>query len=86
MLEKLWRLILGDRRDPRRVLADEFGVSVPTSGSPPREAVEWARLTLETAGVDASRDPLAAIRVLRRERDLGLKPIEYLVDQLGIGR
>lgn len=79
---KLSRLIFGDRRDPRRVLADAFGVPVPDSGSPPREAMEWARRTLDAARVDAAQDRLGAMRVLRQEKDLSLPTTKYLVDHL----
>ena len=83
---RLSRLVLGDRRDPRRVLADAFGAPVPDSGSPPPEALEWARRTLAAARVDASQDPLGAMRVLRREKDLGLRTTKYLVDHLRTDR
>lgn len=79
------RLVCGDRRDPRRVLAEEFGVPVPESGSPPREALEWARRTLHAAQVDAAQDPLAAMAALRQEKDLGLTTTKYLVDHLNSG-
>ena len=83
---RLSRLVLGDRRDPRHVLADAFDAPVPDSGSPPREALEWARRTLGAAGVDASQDPLGAMRVLRQEKDMGLRTTKYLVDHLRTGR
>lgn len=79
---RLSRLVLGDRRDPRRVLADAFGVPVPDSGSPPREALEWARRTLDAAQVDAAQDRLGAMRVLRQDKDMGLRTTKYLVDHL----
>lgn len=81
-LAALNRLVFGDRRDPRRVLAEQFGVAVPVSGSPPREAVDWARRALEAHQIDVSRDPLNAIRVLRRQKPLGLATTKYLVDHL----
>lgn len=83
---KLSRFVLGDRRDPRCVLADAFVVPVPDSGSPPREALEWARRTLDAARVDATQDPWRAMRVLRQEEDLGLRTTKYLVDHLRNGR
>lgn len=80
--EKWRRLLFGDHRDPRRVLAEEFGAPVPESGTPPREALQWARETLDAAQVDASQDQVGAIRVLRREKDLGLSTTKYLTDHL----
>lgn len=78
----LSRILFGDRRDPRRVLAEQFDVAVPDSGSPPREALDWARRTLDAHQIDESRDPLNAIRVLRRQKPLGLLTTKYLVDHL----
>lgn len=80
------RLVLGDRRDPRRVLAEQFDVAVPSSGSPPREALEWARATLRARQVEASEDPMNAIRILRDQKPLGLKTTVYLVQHLRRGR
>lgn len=79
---RLSRLVLGDRRDPRRVLADAFGVPVPDSGSPPREALEWARRTLDATRVDAAQDRVGAMGVLRQDKDMGLRTTNYLVDHL----
>ncbi len=74
-------LLIGDRRDPRTVLAEAFDVPVPTSATPPREALTWVRTILDEAGVH-EQDRMAAIAALRRERDLGLRPTKYLVDHL----
>lgn len=80
---KFTRLVFGDRRDHRRVLADQFGVSVPLSGSPPPLAVDWGRRALDAAGIDASQDPVKAIAVLRRsEMKLSLGTSKYLVKHL----
>lgn len=79
---KLNRLVFGDRRDPRQVLAEEFEVPVPTSGSPPQEALRWAQQTLAAMQIDASRDPLSAIRALRQRKNLGLPTTRYLVQHL----
>lgn len=81
-MSKLNRLLFGDRRDPRRVLAEGFGVAVPVSGSPPRDAMAWGQQTLDAAQVSASKDPVVAISVLRREKKLGLRTSKYLVDHL----
>lgn len=80
-MARLRDLLAGDRRDPRVVLADAFGAPVPDSGSPPAEALAWGRTVLETAGVRAQDEP-AAIAALRRDRDLGLRPTQYLVRHL----
>lgn len=76
------RLLLGDRRDPRRVLAEQFDVEVPTSGSPPRAALAWAETTLRAHQVDATETPMSAIRILRQQKPLGLKTTAYLVQHL----
>lgn len=72
--------MLGDRRDPRVVLAEAFDAPMPTSG-PPRAAILWGRVTLDAAGVPAERR-VEAIAALRRDLDLGLRPTKYLVDHL----
>lgn len=72
-MSRLIDLLVGDRRDPR---------PVPASGTPPKEALVWARSTLDSAGVRPERDRSVAIAALRRAKDLGLRPTTYLVDHL----
>lgn len=77
------RMILGDDRDPREVLAEIFDVPAPQGGSPQPEAVSWARDVLAGAGVDPRQDPVRAIAVLRRaDGRLGLVTTKYLVSHL----
>ena len=77
------RYIFGDSRDPREVLAEIFGTATPRGGSPPPEAVRWARQVLSSVGIDPHRDPVQAIAALRKEDDrLGLKVARYLVSHL----
>ena len=81
-MKKLTRLLFGDQRDPRQVLAVEFGTPVPTSGSVPPEALQWARQTLNAAQIDATQQPLDAIRLIRRKKNFGVKTTKYLIDHL----
>lgn len=75
-------LLLGDRRDPRRVLDDLLG-GTSTSGSPSDEARSWAHAHLARAGIDPAKDPMQAVRLLRqREPRLPLRPATYLVQSL----
>ena len=75
------RRLFGDRRDPAAVLAAAFGVA-ETAG-PPEAALAWARRILEREEIDPARKPVRAIAALRRDRDLGLAPTKWLVEQLG---
>ncbi|WP_439028888.1 hypothetical protein [Gordonia terrae] len=81
-MSRLIDLLLGDRRDPRAVLAEEFGVPIPESASPPEAARVWARGVLAAAGVRPEQNRTAAIAVLRREKKLAVRPARYLVDYL----
>lgn len=81
-MSRLINLLVGDRRDPRAVLAEEFGAPVPASATPPEAAQVWARSVLDAAGVRPAQDRVAAIAALRREKALGLRPTRYLVDYL----
>lgn len=83
LMGSLSRILFGDQRDPRRVLAEQFNVPMPDSGSPPGEAVDWARSALDEAQIDESQYPVRAIRVLRQKKKrLGLPTTKYLVDHL----
>jgi hypothetical protein len=73
------RLLTGDARDPRRVLADVFA----TDAEPERAAITWAKARLGEAGVDAASDPISAIKTIREaEPRLGLKTSKYLAHQV----
>ena len=70
-------LIAGDRRDPSAVIDEIFGKDGLG------EAQRWATATLSEHGVDASSDPLDAMKVLRDAQPrLSLKATKFLTESL----
>ncbi|MGO1174036.1 MAG: hypothetical protein ACTHXO_10480 [Actinomycetaceae bacterium] len=77
-LARVKRLITGDDRDLRVVLADLF----PPAGheTPLEPALAWATAELDDAGLSADDQPLEAIRHLRSACPrLELRPAQFLV-------
>jgi hypothetical protein len=71
-------MLIGDREDPRRRLEEIFG-EPPTSGLPQPAARRWAVDVWHRGGVDPKKQPLQALRLLRKaEPRLTLKTARYL--------
>lgn len=83
--QRLGKLIVGDRDDPRTELGSLFGEPATGPGAPP-SALAWGQDRLTDAGVDPRVDQLKAIKILRdAEPRLGLKSAKYLTDVLAKG-
>lgn len=83
-LARVKRLITGDNRDERDVLAALFP---PSEGDtrPLEPALAWAQAELDDAGIPADDRPLDAVRHLRRaDARLELRPTVFLVHHVAM--
>ncbi|MBZ4486538.1 hypothetical protein LQ938_06840 [Microbacterium sp. cx-55] len=81
-IARLSRLVFGDRRDPRKAIAEIFP-DLDSCASEAR-ALAWAGTRLRSADVDPI-DEVRSIAVLREaEPRLGLKAARYLAHHLAL--